>query len=822
MQEMTPFHPRMRLALTGLRLPVAWNEPVLVGVFALATAGAAVALGGAAAGSRDLVYLTPDGSHAVTDAWGLLGLAPRTFYYLPAWPLVLLPFLLLGAGVVGAVHAGLTVVLAALFVSLYALARQFTTPRAAFVGAVAGTFSTPIGEIMGWQGFATTVGLVGTVVALVFLEQWLRHGRRRDAALTGVAYAYVIASHPFMVAVASGLIGLRWLAALYRARRISVHGTSALSLTGILPAVAAPALAVLLLYNRYAAIEAPSGSAPRWPVFAATLAQFDWITRESMALAALVLLLTVAALLAPLAIRSVAFGVTFVFVLLPACLSGDPSYQSRVVYLVPIVLTLGGAWLWLGIEERVRIRLPHQAIARAVQAAAPPIAAVMVVSLGFAIRLPAAASYYPELRPADLRLLSSLAAGHGTIVTSWTGNRYWDGMEKSWYAEALTNRASIGPADPAMSTRSVELIDSAAAWQFFSGQQGVQNGALQVSFGPQSWRADPAVAVAGYYIPLVYINDGVNEYGSFSASTAPMVWTVGANGVATGRRMAGMTPVATASAVLRGNRVELQWTRGAAAAGSWTIWIWPQYGLPWSHVQATAQTAVITPDGGAALHSPGPWIAADPEVTISVSGMASLRYVASDPRYHLQAIAITVPAGTGLAATISVSGADRPGSLQRYDERSIITSEHITNVVVWRDTGWVSRFASSACFAVGSSDAQIQIFDVAPACQQTPIVVPSAAPRGTPDAAGVAGAATAAPSVSPHSSAASSLPAITPLPTQALQSVAPSTALTYRVKAGDTLVAIAARFRVSVARLEQLNGITDPRTLRTGQVLRIR
>ncbi|MGC8633721.1 MAG: LysM peptidoglycan-binding domain-containing protein [Candidatus Limnocylindrales bacterium] len=57
----------------------------------------------------------------------------------------------------------------------------------------------------------------------------------------------------------------------------------------------------------------------------------------------------------------------------------------------------------------------------------------------------------------------------------------------------------------------------------------------------------------------------------------------------------------------------------------------------------------------------------------------------------------------------------------------------------------------------------------------------------------------------------------------ALATAPPSlpTAATYRVKSGDTLSGIAARFGVSVTDLQRLNGIKDPRLLQAGQVLRI-
>jgi LysM repeat protein len=50
----------------------------------------------------------------------------------------------------------------------------------------------------------------------------------------------------------------------------------------------------------------------------------------------------------------------------------------------------------------------------------------------------------------------------------------------------------------------------------------------------------------------------------------------------------------------------------------------------------------------------------------------------------------------------------------------------------------------------------------------------------------------------------------------------PSTSgATYKVRSGDTLSAIAARFGTTVRALVDLNGITDPSRLRVGQVLKL-
>jgi len=98
--------------------------------------------------------------------------------------------------------------------------------------------------------------------------------------------------------------------------------------------------------------------------------------------------------------------------------------------------------------------------------------------------------------------------------------------------------------------------------------------------------------------------------------------------------------------------------------------------------------------------------------------------------------------------------------------------------------------------------------------------VPTTVAPATPTAMTTAGpteaAATDEPVSTPDASAASS-PAASSAP-----SAEPSTSgSTYKVKSGDTLSAIAARFGTTVRVLVDLNGITDPSRLKVGQVLKL-
>lgn len=83
-------------------------------------------------------------------------------------------------------------------------------------------------------------------------------------------------------------------------------------------------------------------------------------------------------------------------------------------------------------------------------------------------------------------------------------------------------------------------------------------------------------------------------------------------------------------------------------------------------------------------------------------------------------------------------------------------------------------------------------------------------PSATPTI-GVTAVATLRPTATP----APYTPAPTPTPT-----VSP-TPIVYRIARGDTLLAVAQRFGVTVRALQDTNGITDPRSLRVGQELMI-
>jgi LysM repeat protein len=124
------------------------------------------------------------------------------------------------------------------------------------------------------------------------------------------------------------------------------------------------------------------------------------------------------------------------------------------------------------------------------------------------------------------------------------------------------------------------------------------------------------------------------------------------------------------------------------------------------------------------------------------------------------------------------------------------------------------RFTSSAPSAAVAGASSSPRASAAGASSRPAATFPTASAIASP----LAAAGTAGPSAGV--AAAATPAAATPRPT-ARPSSTPAAARTYKVKSGDTLYAIAKRFNTTVARLMELNNITDPRALRVGQILKL-
>ena len=118
------------------------------------------------------------------------------------------------------------------------------------------------------------------------------------------------------------------------------------------------------------------------------------------------------------------------------------------------------------------------------------------------------------------------------------------------------------------------------------------------------------------------------------------------------------------------------------------------------------------------------------------------------------------------------------------------------------DGGAIVGSGASATDTAGASGAPTAVAAASPS-----VVAATQAPQETAQPAVTEPPATSTPVASQTPSPASSEPA--------------TSGDTYRVKSGDTLYAIAARFNTTTRVLIQLNGITDPSKLKIGQVLKL-
>jgi LysM repeat protein len=105
-----------------------------------------------------------------------------------------------------------------------------------------------------------------------------------------------------------------------------------------------------------------------------------------------------------------------------------------------------------------------------------------------------------------------------------------------------------------------------------------------------------------------------------------------------------------------------------------------------------------------------------------------------------------------------------------------------------------------------------------------PLAITAASPTPGPSASAVVSAVVAAsalPSPSPAPSVAASASPVAPSPSAAPSPTpaASATQRTYKVRSGDTVASIAAKFHTTVTAIVKANKIVDPRTIHPGQVL---
>jgi len=651
------------------------------------------------------LYFPADGGHYVGDADALLGRGVRNLRLPPLFPLVV-AFCTLFASDIVAFQLSFAIALFLLPFSLFLFLRRWFGAVSSFVGSAPAVLTPAIGEIIGWGGGPTLLGVDLTILSLASFEWWVQRGGRRGL-VAGALVGLTALTHPFDLVAVALFVGFRWMA-LFLLERSAQGEWSPFRWRGMLSFVIPLGAGLTLAWNYYARLKPLSLQSPNlalpWSILA-------WSFRESVAPIFLLLL----GLLMPLPLLkrnlfAIAASVLALIIVVPAVVAWDPSYSSRVAYFLPILLGIGGACLSTLIFDTLQERRVPKWQVVAVAAALLSVSTLgAVFGAGYTERIEVATVYYQRLHPQDLPAFSVLRAGSGTVATSWKGGFQDEGIVSSWFVEGLAKRPALGPGAPWLST----LTDVGPAeldmQRFFSGALGIENGAVQASVSPTGGLRDPAIQgnIGGFYYPLAYINSLANSYPiPVVVDTVPA--RIGDTLQYRHNGTVGNGSVIETISLDRNSTVVTFELQGAnVSVGDWDIWLWPAYYDPWLTVTGggsdfrTTQTyreGVVTSD-------------------ISVSETAAtIQYYDVEPRWGLQAFEFRLQAAPSITLRVAVGGvAVASSTTSPFDEASLIARYDLTNVLLWNDTGWQPRFNSTHGYRLVMQTPDLIVYEIDPA-----------------------------------------------------------------------------------------------------------
>lgn len=649
------------------------------------------------------LYLPPDGAHYIADADALIGNGVRRLLHPPAFPT-----LVAGArtvvGDVAAFQVAMGVSLGLLIVALYVLLRRWASPGPSLIGAACGVLMPVTAELLGWGGGATLLGIAFLLFSLDAMEAWIA-GRRLSGIAVGLTLGLSALSHPFVFMAASFFLGTRWVLLLARRRRLG-WGWDPLGLRGMASAVAPLVLAIVVAAPYYLGLQGGGGFGLRTPSPEGLPSLLSWALGDNP----LPWLLLCLGFLAPLAFGDrgqVTYVMSIGLMLLVSTTSirVDDSYVTRVAYLLPIVVAIG-----VGCATE-RLLNPFTRLTRTTRkprALATAIVLTVVGVLAFSSygpRLQRSSVFYAALDPEDVLALEELRGhGNGVVATSWEANRYGHGVSNSWFLEGISKRRAFGPSQPWLSTVREQREAGLDMQRFFAGTEGIENGALQMTAAPPGVRADPAVQVwsEGFYFPVLYSNSLVNTYpAAFTDHSSREI--LGDTVTWTFRNGAG-EPVLRQTGWLDGAQIVIHYELVSdAPPGDWSVWFWPAYGMHWSDVRSgtgmvEARQSLPDEDIGFRLIADG----------------AEVAYDQVESRFGVEAIQIRETDSATLTVRLEFDMGARPGSVQGFTEQEIIERRDISDVVVWKSTGWQDRFDRDDCYALTRESSGLLVYRVLP------------------------------------------------------------------------------------------------------------
>ena len=617
----------------------------------------------------------------------------------PVFPIVVFGFDLLTdrwSAVLLAMTLGYTLYL----VATYTLIRQRHAPLVAALATLLAAPTPLFAEIMGWGGGSNLMGVAAAVGALAMCERWIRSGS--GAVTTGAFIGLAIAAHPIGGTIAAAFVSLRGGFELLRSRRWQWASRSVNGLVGwlLVPIGAAPMVLASAYY--YLGVTSPSQvtvGAPSLPVLFDLLA---WAGREH----ALILALQFSACVAPFVLVRARLGpaalsIATVTVLGITMLKGDPSYQSRFMYLLPVLVAILGAEVIVPGLGLLAMRLQ-----RSRRGFSTIVVAVMVVALyqvGFNTRLTTAIDYYERVKPDDIELLEAMQLSEGTM-----GSSHWadsTAEPTNWFVNAAAVRPAWSPIGPWLSTIEEESEAGQTMQRYFAGQVGLENGALQVAAAGTDngyYSLQIAVRKDGWYFPVASLDPARTRWPfPVVAARAELIDNDRLLLALTGRDPDDKISV---EIELDGSNVVMTATGQTTDTDQWHLVLASPADLPWKMVRTGTESLQTRQ-----------WLGGT-ELVANVSSSGD--DVLTRATVHASGEPLDFDAvGTGeMRLTWSgFDGLQTFGGVTSFDERTLSASLALTEIVVWRNTGLVERFRTQ-CFEALDSSSSMVAFRIRPDC----------------------------------------------------------------------------------------------------------
>jgi hypothetical protein len=575
-------------------------------------------------------------------------------------------------------------------VAVYALLRNWHRPSIAWFGAVLAATSPVLAEIFGWGGGANLLGFAALIGACAAAERWTRSGS--GALASGALCGCAGASHPL-----AGVLAVVMVIGVVNAKAVAVREVPPRLLRAGLAFVMGGLPFVVGAGYYYITVSSPSQTTFGLPDLGVTLDMFDWAGREHVIIA----LLQLCAVVWPFVARGqrsrpTALVFASVILILTATLKGDPSYQSRIMYLLPVLVGIAAADIGSVAAHRSREVLQGR------RPRSPAIAAVVVVAVllqvGFVKRLQDANDYYRRLTIDDVTLLAQMTEETGGIIAS----SHWGqstAEPTAWYVNAAARRRAISPIGPWLSTDPAETREGAAMQRLFAGQVGVERDGLQIA-AAASARGFYSLQIAlhrdGWFEPAIVLDSARSRFPFAVVSARARL-----AGNAIVLTLVGPDPgvdIIELTATIESSGVVIRGVPGPDVGGNWHVvfsWAPNVFGSVTS-LDATSADFELEVGGSSA----DGLLSVDADVPVRVTS-----YPTGLP------VDLDVVDPSGLDVSWAFDDRTEPMSpATTFDESRILDAYLIEHVVVWNNTGLIQRFAES-CFQQVSAGPALTIFE---------------------------------------------------------------------------------------------------------------